>query len=60
LLTEIPKNSRNRVARQEDYLFRRLIPAGPEKNPKALLNRLPAEIGPLVTFRTFLPLPAFR
>ena len=36
LLTEIPKNSGNRVARQEDCLFRRLIPADPEKNPKAL------------------------
>jgi hypothetical protein len=36
LLTEIPKNSGNRVARQEDCLFRRLIPTDPEKNPKAL------------------------
>jgi hypothetical protein len=27
---------RSRVARQEDYLFRRLFPAGPDKNPKAL------------------------
>jgi hypothetical protein len=26
----------SRVARQEDYLFRRLFPAGPDKNPKAL------------------------
>src|SRR6476660_570769 len=41
----------SRVARQEDHLFRRLFPAGPEKNPKALSNCLPAEIGPLVTCR---------
>jgi len=49
----------SRVARQEDHLFRRLFPAGPDKNPKALTNCLPAEIGPLVTCRTVLPLPAF-
>ena len=48
---------RSRVARQEDYLFRRLFPAGPEKNRNSS-HCLPAEIGPLVTCRTLLPLPA--
>ena len=38
-------------------LFRRLFPAGPERTRK-LFPFLPAEIGPLVTCRTFLPLPA--
>jgi len=35
----------SRVARQEDYLFRRLFPAGPEKNRNSS-HCLPAEIGP--------------
>ena len=48
---------RSRVARQEDYLFRRLFPAGPEKNRNSS-HCLPAEIGPLVTCRTLVPFPA--
>ncbi len=48
-----PRRARGR------YLFRRLFPAGPGKNPKVLPNCLPAEIGPLVTCRAVLPLPAF-
>src|SRR5207342_1207384 len=47
----------SRVARQEDYLFRRLFPAGPEKNRNSS-HCLPAEIGPLVTCRTRLLSPA--
>jgi hypothetical protein len=35
-LTDGPKTVRSRVALEEDRLFRRLFPAGPEKNPKAL------------------------
>jgi hypothetical protein len=50
----------NRVALEEDRLFRRLFPTGPGKNPKALPNCLPAEIGPSVACRTVLPLPAFQ
>jgi hypothetical protein len=44
LLTEplnLPKETRksgNRVALEEDRLFRRLIPADPKKNPKVLLT----------------------
>ena len=50
----------DRVALEEDQLFRRLFPTGPD-----LLRRAPhclsAEIGPSVTLRfSFLPLPAFR
>ena len=41
----------SRVARQEDCLFRRLFPAGPDKN-RSSHHCLPAEIGPLVTCRT--------
>jgi hypothetical protein len=44
----------SRVALEEDRLFRRLFPAGPKKNPKALPNRLPAEIGPSVACRALL------
>ena len=46
---------RNRVAREEDQLFRRLFPTGP-----AILRRVPhclsAEIGPSVTLRFLLAL----
>ena len=37
LLTEIPKNPGNRVAREAIPSSGALFPAGPEKNPKALL-----------------------
>ena len=55
--SSIRRSLQSRVARDESPLFRRLFPAGPGKNPKALPNCLPAEIGPLVTCRTFLSLP---
>jgi hypothetical protein len=35
-LTDGPKTARNRVALEENRLFRRLFPAGPGKNPKVL------------------------
>ncbi len=47
-----------RVAQVEDHLFRRLFPAGSGKSPKEPAYCLPAEIGPLVTCRPVLPLPA--
>jgi hypothetical protein len=53
--SEEPREPRRTTGR---FLFRRLFPAGPDQNPKALLNCLPAEIGPLVTCRFRLPLPA--
>jgi len=40
LLTKVPKNLGNRVARQEDCLFRRLFPTGPDKNRSS--HQLPA------------------
>jgi hypothetical protein len=49
-----PRRARDR------YLFRRLFPAGPERNPKVPSNCLPAEIGSSVPSSPFLPLPAFR
>ena len=36
------------------FLFRRLFPAGPGKDPKIIPNCLPAEIGPLVACRVLL------
>jgi hypothetical protein len=47
----------SRVALGEDRLFRRLFPAGPERTRK-LFPFPPAEIGPLVTCRALVPLPA--
>jgi len=41
------------------FHFRRLIPTDPKKN-RSLSNCLPAEIGPLVTCRLFLPLRTFQ
>ena len=38
LLTSVPKNRGSRVARQEDFLFRRLLPAGLNRNPKISLT----------------------
>ena len=49
-----PRRARDR------YLFRRLFPAGPEKNPKVSSNCLPAEIGSSVPSSPVWPLPAFR
>jgi len=57
LLTDGPKTLGSRVALEEDRLFRRLFPAGPEKN-RSSFHCLPAEIGPLVTCRIRLPFPA--
>jgi hypothetical protein len=57
LLTDDPKTARNRVALEENRLFRRLFPAGPVRT-RRLFPILPAEIGPLVTCRIHLPLPA--
>jgi hypothetical protein len=39
-------------------LFRRPLPGWPRKEPESSSHCLPAEIGPLVTCRTVLPLPA--
>jgi hypothetical protein len=60
LLTVSPKAVRSRAARPKDHLFRRLFPAGTERSRGEPSNRLPAEIGPLVTCRIFIPLPACR
>jgi hypothetical protein len=46
-----PRRARRR------QLFRRLFPAGPDKN-RSSSHCLPAEIGPLVTCRILVPLPA--
>ena len=49
----------SRVAQLEDRLFRRLFPADPL--PLRRASALPAaEIGPLVTCRTFVPFPVFQ
>ena len=57
LLTEIPKNSRNRVALEAITSSGASYRLTTEK-AEARSNRLPAEIGPLDTCRSFLPLPA--
>ena len=54
------RRSRSRVARQEDHLFRRLFPAGPEKNPKVLPIACRRRSVLLSPAASFLPLPAFR
>lgn len=52
-----PQGTAGAASRLRRTLFRRLFPAGPEKN-RSSPHCLPAEIGPLVTCRTRLPLPA--
>ena len=59
-LTEIPKNSRNRVAREATSSSGASSRLAPLPLPKEPWQCLPAEIGPLVTCRIFIPLPAFR
>jgi hypothetical protein len=51
---------RSRVARQKDYLFRRLFPADPEKNPKVLPIACRRRSVLLSPAASILPLPAFR
>lgn len=54
-----PKTAGSRVARSKDHLFRRLVPAGRASTSRRKLSASPAaEIGPLVTCRSVLPLPA--
>src|SRR4030095_11070076 len=48
-----PERVPSRVALEEDQLFRRLFPTGPEK-PRGVPHCLSAEIGPSVTLRCLL------
>ena len=52
-----PKSVSSRVAQKEDHLFRRLSRLA-RIEPESSFPCLPAEIGPLVTCRTRLPLLA--
>ena len=57
LLTKVPKNPRNRVAREAIPSSGASYQLAPQE-PESSSHCLPAEIGPLVTCRTLLPLPA--
>jgi hypothetical protein len=52
-----PKTIKNRVAREAITSSGASTQLAPPTLPKELQHCLPAEIGPLVTCRTFLPLP---
>jgi hypothetical protein len=54
---EPPRRLSNRVAREEDRLFRRLSRLAPETS-EGSFHCLPAEIGPSVACLALLPLPA--
>ena len=59
-LTEIPKNSRNRVALEKIDSSGASSRLAPEFPPKGVFHCLPAEIGALVARRTILPFPTLR
>ncbi|QNM82998.1 hypothetical protein H8M03_01130 [Sphingomonas sabuli] len=55
-----PKIAFRRVAQSKDHLFRRLVPACRALAPEGTAALPAAEIGSLVTCRTFEPLPVIR
>jgi hypothetical protein len=59
-LTEIPRNPGSRVALEKTDSSGASSRLAPLPFPKKFQQCLPAEIGPLVTCRIFIPLPAFR
>ena len=58
LLIEIPKNPENRVALETITTSGASDRLAPSPLPKKPQHCLPAEIGPLVTCRILVPLPA--